>query len=256
MARSVSRQTQITIVTRGWASPMTGASLVTGDLTFLIPLAASVAAGAVIGLERELNGSAAGIRTHILVSVASTLLMVMAVHQVQWMGATPVDAIRIDPTRMAHGILTGIGFLGAGVIFRNGSTIRGLTTAASLWLTAVIGMLLGVKFYPLAISAVVITLLVLAGLRLASRLLPKRSHVEIEAGFGQGNASPADQIGAALRAAGFNIVSLNQELAAGNIAIRVICVADPVDDCGRLGKILNGMTNVSTYRIRAKDAKV
>lgn len=165
------------------AGPMADPDLVGTDLTLLIPLAASVAAGAVIGLERELNGSAAGIRIRILVSVASTLLMVTAVHQVQRMVATPVEAIRIDPTRMAHGILTGIGFLGAGVIFRNGSTIRGLTTAASLWLTAVIGMLLGIKFYPLAISAVVITLLVLAGLRLASRLLPKRSRVEIEAGF-------------------------------------------------------------------------
>lgn len=225
-------------------------SAVTDHLTFLVPLAASVVAGAVIGLERELNGSAAGIRTHVLVSVASTLLMVAAVHQVDWMLATPLESIRIDPTRMAHGILTGIGFLGAGVIFRNGSTIRGLTTAASLWLTAVIGLLLGIKFYPLAISAVVITLFVLSGLRLTSRLLPKRSRVEIVAGFVSGAADPAQRTTAALKTAGFAVVSLDQEMGLAGCVVRMICVADAVEDGDTLRSVISGMIDVATYRIR------
>lgn len=226
------------------------------DMTFLVPPAASIAAGAVIGLERELNGSAAGIRTHILVSVASTLLMVAAVQQIHWMEATPIEAIRIDPTRMAHGVLTGIGFLGAGVIFRHGSTIRGLTTAASLWLTAVIGMLIGLKFYPLAISAVVVTLLVLAGLRLASRLLPKRSRVEVVVGFVQGVSHPGEQVIAALAGVGIKTVSLSQELVAGETTVRAICVADAVNDCKILESMLTGMAGVSNYRFRPDEAEV
>lgn len=226
------------------------------EVAFLIPLSASIGAGAAIGLERELNGSAAGIRTHILVSVASTLLMIAAVDQVQWMSSTPVEAIRIDPVRMAHGILTGIGFLGAGVIFRNGSTIRGLTTAASLWLTAAIGVLLGIEFYALAISAVVVTLLVLAGLRLSHRLLPKRGRVEIVAGFSRETLHPADRITGTLLAAGFTTASLTQEMSAGTVSIRAVCLADAVEDCKTLSSALNAMPDVLSYRIRPDEAEV
>ena len=100
---------------------------------YVIPILAAIAAGGLIGWEREFRGRAAGIRTHILVCLASTLLMLAAVYQVEWMHETPHDVIRIDPVRMAHGVLTGIGFLCAGVIFREGFSIRGLTTAASVW---------------------------------------------------------------------------------------------------------------------------
>lgn len=75
---------------------------------------------------------------------------------------TPQEIIRIDPVRMAHGILTGIGFLGAGVIFKEGFTVRGLTTAASLWITSALGTLYGIGFYGLAIGGTVATIVVLA----------------------------------------------------------------------------------------------
>lgn len=113
------------------------------DPGFVWPVTGSVAAGALIGLERQYRGAPAGFRTHILVSLASGLLMLAAVHQVRWLSDTPLDIIRIDPVRMAHGILTGIGFLGAGVIFREGFTVRGLTTAASLWITSALGRCMG-----------------------------------------------------------------------------------------------------------------
>ena len=128
----------------------------------LWPIAAAVAAGAIIGAEREYRASPAGLRTHILVSLSCCLLMLAAVHQMAWLSETPVAVIRIDPVRMAHGILTGIGFLCGGVIFREGLNVRGLTTAASLWMTATLGMLFGVGFYELAILGGVATLLVLA----------------------------------------------------------------------------------------------
>ena len=105
--------------------------------------------------------------------------MLAAVHQIRWLSDTPSEIIRIDPVRMAHGILTGIGFLGAGVIFREGMTIRGLTTAASLWITSAIGTLYGVGFYGLAIGGTVATLLVLAAVTVTESLLPQRAYVDI-----------------------------------------------------------------------------
>lgn len=146
---------------------------------YLLPILAAVLAGGAIGFEREYRGRAAGIRTHILVCLASTLLMLAAVHQVDWMAGTPHDVIRIDPVRMAHGVLTGIGFLCAGVIFREGFSIRGLTTAASLWITSCLGILYGISLHGLAIAGTIATLLVLAGLRLIDDWLPRQHHMDV-----------------------------------------------------------------------------
>lgn len=146
---------------------------------YLLPILAAVLAGGAIGFEREYRGRAAGIRTHILVCLASTLLMLAAVHQIDWMAGTPHDVIRIDPVRMAHGVLTGIGFLCAGVIFREGFSIRGLTTAASLWITSCLGILYGISLHGLAIAGTIATLLVLAGLRLIDDRLPRQHHMDV-----------------------------------------------------------------------------
>src|SRR5260370_16785848 len=103
--------------------------------------------GALIGFERTFHGRPAGFRTHSLVCIASAILMIVTVYQNQWMTLLEHDAIRTDPTRMAQGIMTGIGFLGAGVIFKEGLTVRGLTTAASIWVTAAIGIFVGFGFW-------------------------------------------------------------------------------------------------------------
>ncbi|MDP3747770.1 MAG: MgtC/SapB family protein [Phenylobacterium sp.] len=143
------------------------------------PLVGATIAGGLIGFEREYRSRPAGFRTHILVCLASTLLMLAAVHQVRWLSDTPHELIRIDPVRMAHGVLTGIGFLCGGVIFREGPTVHGLTTAASLWITSALGVLYGVGFYGLAIGGTVLTLAVLAGLRWLDFHLPHVSHVDV-----------------------------------------------------------------------------
>src|SRR5205085_4171745 len=117
------------------------------ELVVVFRIAVALVVGGVIGFERSFHGRPAGFRTHSLVCVASALLMLVTVYQSEWMTAVPLDAIRTDPTRMAQGIMTGIGFLGAGVIFKEGLTVRGLTTAASIWITAAIGILVGIGFY-------------------------------------------------------------------------------------------------------------
>src|SRR5256885_11407418 len=118
--------------------------------------------GSLIGLERSFHGRPAGFRTHALVSIASTLLMLATVYQGEWMTAVTQETIRTDPTRMAQGIMTGIGFLGAGVIFKEGLTGRGLPTAAPIWITAAIGILGGIGFWLAAIVGTGGTLWVLA----------------------------------------------------------------------------------------------
>ncbi|MFN3619572.1 MgtC/SapB family protein [Sphingorhabdus sp.] len=144
------------------------------DYDLVIPIIGSVAAGAIIGAEREYRASPAGFRTHILVSLSCCLLMLSAVHQIRWLTDTPEEIIRIDPVRMAHGLLTGIGFLCGGVIFRDGFNVRGLTTAASLWSTAALGILFGIGFYTLAIVGSLATLLVLAAANLTDKIFPQR----------------------------------------------------------------------------------
>ena len=148
---------------------------------FVAPLGAALVAGAVIGLEREWRGRAAGFRTHILVCLASALLMQAAVSQAAWR-FQPLAGTEIvsDPTRMAHGVLTGIGFLCAGVIFRSGFSIHGLTTAASLWITATIGMLFGVGLFALATAGTVLTFAILMVLRLVSQRLPAPTVSDLE----------------------------------------------------------------------------
>lgn len=148
---------------------------------FALPLLAAVAAGGLIGFEREWRGRAAGFRTHILVCLASALLMEAAVSQGAWRFA-PLAGTQIvsDPTRMAHGVLTGIGFLCAGVIFRSGFSIHGLTTAASLWITAAIGLLLGAGLFALGAAGALMTAAILVVLRLVDLKLPRRAVVDAE----------------------------------------------------------------------------
>ena len=135
----------------------------TSTLTILVHLFGAAVAGALIGLERTYHGRPAGFRTHVLVCTASSLLMLLGTAEAAALSGLPLEAVRVDPARMAQGIMTGIGFLGAGAIMKEGLTVRGLTTAASIWMTASIGILLGAGFY---FPAAVATLLTLATLSL------------------------------------------------------------------------------------------
>lgn len=169
--------------------------------TFALPILGALVAGGLIGLEREWRGRAAGFRTHILVSLASALLMLAAMGQADWaFRALPDENIVTDPTRMAHGVLTGIGFLCAGVIFRTGFSIHGLTTAASLWITSAIGLLFGAGLFTLGIVGTVTTGLILVALRLVNVRLPARTLSDVEVRWRRDGASPEAEVEAALKA--------------------------------------------------------
>src|SRR5436305_5182622 len=135
-------------------------------------VALAAALGAVLGLERELRDREAGLRTHLLVSVGSALFTIVSAYGLKEFLTSGANVVRADPTRIAAQSVTGIGFLGAGAIIREGLSIRGLTTAATLWVVAAIGMACGAGYYWPAAAATVLTILALWPLRiLAYRLI-------------------------------------------------------------------------------------
>jgi len=145
----------------------------TVEFKILMHLLASLVAGGMIGLERSYQGRPAGFRTHVLVCVSASMLMLVTLYQSVWYGPDIVHApTSTDPTRMAQGIMTGIGFLGAGVIMKDGFSVRGLTTAASIWITAAIGILAGIGFYFPVIVVTVLTVSALSIFRWVERILP------------------------------------------------------------------------------------
>jgi len=177
------------------------------------PILGAIVGGGIIGAEREYRASPAGLRTHILVSLSCCLLMLSAVHQMAWLNDAPLEVVRIDPVRMAHGILTGIGFLCGGVIFREGFNVRGLTTAASLWTTATLGILFGIGFYELAIFGGAASLLVLAAVTFTERRAPQRRVVHLKARYSRSAGTSAAAFGETLAAHGLAPITIEQQLA-------------------------------------------
>jgi putative Mg2+ transporter-C (MgtC) family protein len=128
----------------------------------VVQLALAVVLGGLIGLEREFHGRPAGLRTHILVCLGTTMVMLAAARLYEGLQGTSVDPLlRIDPGRVAAGVLTGIGFIGAGAILRLRGTHRGLTTAACTWLAAATGVAIGMGAYGVAVAGTLIAVLVL-----------------------------------------------------------------------------------------------
>ncbi len=159
-------------------------------LPLISRLLVALAAGSIIGLERAFHGRPAGLRTHALVSTASCLLMLLTAYQWELLADVPVETIRVDPTRMAQGIMTGIGFLGAGVIMKEKLTVRGLTTAASIWMTAAIGIMIGMGFYSAALIATLISLAVLGLFGWSERVMPTRHFASLSIRYSREQGLP------------------------------------------------------------------
>jgi putative Mg2+ transporter-C (MgtC) family protein len=182
------------------------------NLVMMVRIVGALAIGAVIGLERSFHGRPAGFRTHALVCVASALLMLVTVYQNEWMTQVAIDAIRTDPTRMAQGIMTGIGFLGAGVIFKEGLIVRGLTTAASIWMTASIGILVGVGFWMPAIFGTIATLVVLSAFRIVEDKLPSEFYAHHHLRFKRDAVMGEQELRKLVGGHGFSIANLSTRL--------------------------------------------
>jgi putative Mg2+ transporter-C (MgtC) family protein len=221
------------------------------DVVILVRVLASVLVGAAIGLERTMHGRPAGFRTHALVCLASSLLMLLTVYQIQWMTVVPLDAIKTDPTRMAQGIMTGIGFLGAGVIFKEGLSIRGLTTAASIWMTAALGIVIGVGFYHAALLGAVATLTVLAAFRALELRLPTEFYAEHSVTCDRDAVMSEDDLRRTLGEHGFTVGSLSYELRDGGRRFEYGMVIRTRDrrNVEALSQALRGRREILEFRI-------
>jgi putative Mg2+ transporter-C (MgtC) family protein len=161
-----------------------------GDWHVALRLAVAALLGGAIGVERELRDREAGIRTHLLVSLGSALFTIVSAYGFHEFLASGQSVVRADPTRIAAQIVTGIGFLGAGAIIREGLSVRGLTTAATLWVVAAIGMACGAGWYGPALITTFFTILALGPLRIAAynwmtRFKPEENRLIVELKPGQ-----------------------------------------------------------------------
>jgi putative Mg2+ transporter-C (MgtC) family protein len=143
------------------------------DWVFVIRLLVAMVLGGLVGMERQTRGRAAGLRTNILVCLGSAAIIVAFQKLSMEFNVGAESAIRMDPARAAAGVITGIGFLGAGTIVKSKDFVRGLTTAASIWVVSSIGVTIGLGEY---VIGVVLTLLVLVALYILHRLPIKSDH--------------------------------------------------------------------------------
>jgi putative Mg2+ transporter-C (MgtC) family protein len=143
----------------------------------LARLALAALLGGIIGFERETVDKPAGLRTHMLVSLGAAMFMVSSIMLVVEFSDEP-GQVRIDPSRIGSTIVMGIGFLGGGLIFKNESRVRGLTTAAGLWVAAAIGMAAGSGFYITAVGGVILALIILMVVRRVELLLDLKEPID------------------------------------------------------------------------------
>ena len=149
--------------------------------------------GMLVGYERSFNGRAAGMRTYGLVCMASTALTVFVGYAAFWYGGTAGN-VEADATRVVGGVVTGIGFLGAGVIMKDGLNISGLTTAASIWVVSAIGVLLGVGLFAAAILMAVLCMMSMSWVHRLEARLPGRSTLEVCLTFGPAGPPPFEEL--------------------------------------------------------------
>lgn len=181
-------------------------------LEILLRVALAAVLGGAIGFERELREREAGLRTHMLVAVGAALFTLVSAYAWTDWHFSNASGVVYDPTRIAAQVVTGIGFLGAGAIIRQGLSVRGLTTAATLWVVAAIGMATGAGFYTAAVITTVLVLLSLyplriAAFRIAERLRPEEGRLAVELASGATNVSVLE----AVEEAGAQVRSLEFE---------------------------------------------
>lgn len=220
-------------------------------ITITLHLLAALLAGGIIGLERSFHGRPAGFRTHALVCLASSLLMLITMFQWAWPSNLSSDVIRTDPTRMAQGIMTGIGFLGAGVIFKEGLSVRGLTTAASIWMTAAIGVLIGIGFYFPAIFATALTLGILSFFRKIESWMPSLSYAHHSLRFDRNAVLPEEQIRKIMKEHGFNIANLSYRITEDGLYFeyRMILRSSNANNISALATFLLNMEQVKSFQL-------
>lgn len=176
------------------------------DFDFVLRLLVAGILGAIIGLDREYRAKEAGYRTHFLVSLGSALIMIVS--QYGFQDIIKENSVSLDPSRVAAQVVSGIGFIGAGTIILQKQIVRGLTTAAGIWATAGIGLVVGAGMYVISIAA---TLLTLAGLELLSILFKSVGMKSSMITFSTGNKDILKEVSDRFNSRNYMLVSYKME---------------------------------------------
>lgn len=215
----------------------------------VLHIAAALVAGGIIGIERTFRGRAAGFRTYALVCMGSAMAMVVVVYPQPWL--PPGMDTAGDVSRIVQGILTGIGFLGAGIIVKHGFSVRGLTTAASIWTVAVIGILIGAGYYWEAAAGVLLVLGTLSLFRRIEDLMAKENYAQVKLSVARAPGLAKLQIDALIAQSGLHIEQVSYGLEKNRTALDyeyAVSGFDPV--ClEKLADTLAGRPEITAFHI-------
>ena len=213
-------------------------------------LALAFVLSALVGLERQLRGKSAGLRTQAIVGTSAALFLLVSKY-----GFTDVlgPHVSLDPSRVAAQIVTGIGFLGAGLILTRRGAVHGLTTAASVWETAAIGMAAGAGLWVLALAVTALRFVIAYGLTAVTRLLPRgrNAQLQLEVVYRDGRGLLRDVL-TAITGSGW-VVSRTDHHAAGDGLAAVLLELRGPDDASRLIDALSDIDGVSSVQLVSED---
>ena len=204
------------------------ATSASANLAMFLTLAFALALGLAVGYERTFHGRAIGMRTYGLVCMSSAALTTFVGYPALWYGGSHGAALaNVDPTRVVQGIVTGVGFLGAGVIMKDGLNIRGLTTAASIWSASVIGVLVGVGFYAAAILLAGLSILCMLWIHKLEMWLPSHQAISVTVQFKPSAAPHEHEFQQTVRRFGYDMAegSLSIHMRSGQAEWHFIAVA-------------------------------
>ena len=205
--------------------------------------------GGLIGLERELHDQPAGLRTHIILVLGATIAMCISINLSMQFHA---EATNGDPERLAAQVISGIGFLGAGAIFRYGANVKGLTTAASLWTTAIIGLAIGAGYFLIGLAATACVLFALVALDSLEKNFLRVRSIRIISIKGTDRPGFVEEVKTALAKFGVAIKSVNLSKDMKNNAIQIEGVAklSQKQDLDALVGTISAIADVADFQIR------
>jgi len=226
------------------------APLILTEIDMLIRLGLGFAAGAIIGFERASRRQVAGLRTHILIATGATLLMLLSIYLPQQFAYQNIG----DPGRIAAQVVSGIGFLGAGAMIRLGNNIRGLTTAASLWFIAAVGLAIGAGMFIIAGAAVVLGMITLMLLHVIERKLFPSERFKLLEIFYKNNSASTKEALDIIKKSGLAVqtIDVNQGSKDKGTKLRILVTIPNTADIASIARTIKSSGNVSKVEIKEK----
>ncbi len=221
------------------------------EIDAVIRMVAAALFGSLIGMEREHQGRSAGFRTQLLVALGAALTMIVSLTFAEVFADRVDSALSVDPARVAYGVMTGIGFLGAGSIIRRGPSVQGITTAASLWCTAAVGLACGFGLYIISAAATLIAIAALWGLHRLDNILPSRWPVSVTVRLTDRGRETVDGVRCCVEDCGGRIkeVRSRKNIAAGWQSVTVIASMPHRIDAGTLVEALEELPKVQSLSV-------